>query len=64
MMVIEPGENPTRTLTWKPLACLRRMRRLSVEGMMIVSLFHYGQNGKFHCCRRLAEENEGQKGGQ
>ena len=23
MMVIEPGENPTRTLTWKPLACLR-----------------------------------------
>ena len=26
MMVIEPGENPTRTLTWKPLAYLSHIK--------------------------------------
>ncbi len=26
MMTIEPGENPTRTLTWKPLAYLRHVK--------------------------------------
>jgi hypothetical protein len=42
MMVIEPGENLTSTLTWKPLGYLSQIKRRSNDARF---LFHYGRLG-------------------
>jgi len=39
MTVIEPGENPTRTLTWKPLGFLNHIKRRTNDDRFPLSLW-------------------------